>query len=134
MRPVRGAKPERIFEALGVGVTLSQLDVSDLAPNTLKRCYLCHINHACVCLCNVQFAKQFLERGNKVVATVRRREAGKDLEALGAGVTVTQLDVSDPTSIAAWADDVRAAASGHVDVLINNAGVTGAATHCCLCK
>ncbi len=71
---------------------------------------------------HTQFAKQFLERGNKVVATVRRREGGTDLEALGAGVTVTQLDVTDPMSIATWADEVKAAAGGHVDVLINNAG------------
>ena len=44
-------------------------------------------------LFTLQFAKQFLERGNKVVATVRRREAAKDLEALGDGVTVSTVSL-----------------------------------------
>lgn len=70
----------------------------------------------------LQFAKQFHQRGNKVVATVRQSDAGKPIEeALGGDVTVLQLDVADPASIAAFADQLKSAV-GHVDVLINNAG------------
>ena len=39
-------------------------------------------------------------------------------------VEVTKLDVSDPASISAWADDI-AKLTNHVDLLINNAGIYG---------
>ena len=41
-------------------------------------------------------------------------EGAKELAAIE-GVTVLELDVTQPSSIAAWADGVKAAAS-HVDV------------------
>ena len=70
----------------------------------------------------LQFAKQFQQRGNQVIATVRQQGASKQLQdALGGDVTVMQLDVADPKSVAAFADTARGVVD-HVDVLINNAG------------
>ena len=64
----------------------------------------------------LQFARQFLEKGNRVIAGVRSPGAAQDLAALGGGaVTVLPLDVTSPQSIIAWAEQVRGA-TDHVDV------------------
>jgi NAD(P)-dependent dehydrogenase (short-subunit alcohol dehydrogenase family) len=57
------------------------------------------------------------ERLDKAVAEVRGRVDGADVRAL-------PLDVTDDASVAAAVETVRAA-SGHLDVLVNNAGVSG---------
>jgi NAD(P)-dependent dehydrogenase (short-subunit alcohol dehydrogenase family) len=65
-------------------------------------------------------ARLFASRGWKVVATMRRPEAGAGLAALD-NVLVTRLDVQDPASIdAALAEAI--ARFGRIDVLVNNAG------------
>ncbi len=69
----------------------------------------------------LQFAKQFAQGENDVIATTRRTEDGDGLKELGSRVTVLQLDVTDQESIDAFAKEV-AAQVRHVDVLINNAG------------
>src|SRR3954466_14629487 len=64
-----------------------------------------------------RFAEQLVERGAKVYAAARRPET-IDLP----GVVPIQLDITDPASVAAAAE-----VASHVNVLINNAGVsTGA--------
>lgn len=72
--------------------------------------------------------EKLLARGNRVIATTRNPESATDLQRLAQAqpelLTVTGLDVSSPDSIKAWADTV-AAATSHVDVLINNAGIYG---------
>ena len=74
------------------------------------------------CLLPLQFAKQFQQRGNQVIATVRQQGATQQLQdALGGDVTVMQLDVADPASVAAFADTAKGVVD-HIDVLINNAG------------
>jgi NAD(P)-dependent dehydrogenase (short-subunit alcohol dehydrogenase family) len=71
----------------------------------------------------LEFAKQFQQRGNQVIATVRQQGASKQLQdALGGDVTVMQLDVADPESVAAFAETAKGVVD-HVDVLINNAGI-----------
>lgn len=62
-----------------------------------------------------QLAAQLVERGAKVYATARRPES-VDLD----GVEVLALDVTDSGSVAAAAE-----AAGDVDLLVNNAGITG---------
>ena len=57
------------------------------------------------------------ERLEKAVAEVQGRVDGADVRAL-------PLDVTDDASVAAAVEVVRAA-SGHLDVLVNNAGVAG---------
>jgi NAD(P)-dependent dehydrogenase (short-subunit alcohol dehydrogenase family) len=70
----------------------------------------------------LEFVKQLAARGDEVVATARRPEAADALNALaadsGGEVTVTQLDVTDAGSLAAFVGGL-----GAVDLLINNAGV-----------
>lgn len=76
----------------------------------------------CALAVHLQFAKQFAARGNQVVATVRQLGAGKSLQdVLGGDVTIMQLDVADPSSVKAFAEEAKAALD-HIDVLINNAG------------
>ncbi|MGW0108721.1 SDR family oxidoreductase [Streptomyces cellulosae] len=60
-------------------------------------------------------AAQLAERGAKVYATARRPES-IDLD----GVEVLALDVTDPDSVAAAAEQAR-----DVDLLVNNAGIAG---------
>jgi len=69
-----------------------------------------------------EFAKQFLERGNRVIATVRNPGAGKSLEQLGDSITVLPLEVTDSASVDKFAKEVKKI-SKHVDVVINNAGI-----------
>jgi len=67
-------------------------------------------------------AREFHRRGQRVYATARRRESLAALEA--EGVRGLALDVDDDASIAAAIDVVRQEA-GHLDLLVNNAGVPG---------
>ncbi len=69
-------------------------------------------------------ARHLAARGHRVVGTVRRPDAAAELEAVGARVEV--LDVTSDASIDALAASV--ADLGHLDVLINNAGID-ARTH-----
>ena len=70
-----------------------------------------------------QFVKQFLSKGNSVVATARNLEKAAELQRLAqehAGrLTIASLDVSDPASIEKLPSQVP---WDRVDVLINNAG------------
>ncbi|OAN36748.1 SDR family NAD(P)-dependent oxidoreductase [Mycolicibacterium iranicum] len=67
-------------------------------------------------------ARRLTELGHTVYIGAREEQRGKSAaEALGA--RFVQLDVSDDASVAAAAAEVGSR-EGHVDVLINNAGVT----------
>src|SRR5262245_58523186 len=61
----------------------------------------------------------FAKRGWKVIATMRRPEAEKELGRVP-GITLMALDVTDPAQIEATAR--RALEMGPVDVVFNNAG------------
>jgi len=63
----------------------------------------------------LETAKLFLERGWKVVATMRSPKA--DILPLSDNLTVLPLDVTDPASIAS-----AIGKAGDIDVLVNNAG------------
>lgn len=72
----------------------------------------------------LEFARQLVARGDTVLATARRPEAAKELQALAGEspdrLTVRALDVTDADSVAA----LRRALDGvTLDVLLNNAGV-----------
>ncbi len=68
----------------------------------------------------LELVRQLRARGDDVIATVRRPEAGAALAELGARVEA--LDVDDPASV----DSLAARLEGTpVDLLINNAGVYG---------
>jgi NADP-dependent 3-hydroxy acid dehydrogenase YdfG len=68
-----------------------------------------------------ELAKQALERGFRVVATARKPDEIKSLQALGDALTL-KLDVTDHKQIS---DAVKAAEDrfGQIDVLVNNAGI-----------
>lgn len=68
----------------------------------------------------LEFVRQYAADGWKVVATCRRRKKAGDLEQVNGDVTVHELEVTDPKSIAALVEAMKGAP---VDVLINNAGV-----------
>jgi len=74
----------------------------------------------------LEFARQYAAEGWQVFACCRVPDAAHDLQALatspGVNVSVHQMDVDDHASV----DAVAAALGGEeIDVLINNAGVSG---------
>ena len=73
----------------------------------------------------LEFVKQYLARGDAVIATCRNRESAAallDLQAEGTPLRVMEVDVSSADSVARFADQLGDEA---VDVFINNAGVYG---------
>jgi NAD(P)-dependent dehydrogenase (short-subunit alcohol dehydrogenase family) len=73
----------------------------------------------------LEFARQYAARGYRVIATARRLEQADELRALQAAhpqVIVEELDVTDFAQIDALAAKYR---DQPIDILINNAGVTG---------
>ena len=72
-----------------------------------------------------EFVRQYLERGDSVIATCRSRDKADellDLQASGASLQVMDLDVSAADSRNAFA---AALGDEPVDVFINNAGIYG---------
>jgi uncharacterized oxidoreductase len=68
------------------------------------------------------FALKFVELGNEVIVTGRRRAALDDLKAKHPKLHAIQSDVADPAQIAALAARVKAEFP-KLDVLMNNAGI-----------
>ncbi|MDR7320329.1 MULTISPECIES: SDR family NAD(P)-dependent oxidoreductase [Catenuloplanes] len=68
-------------------------------------------------------ARRLIEAGHTVLLGARDATAGA-AAAADLGARFVRIDVTDEASVAAAADDV-ARHEGHVDVLINNAGVHG---------
>src|SRR5436309_8943841 len=71
------------------------------------------------------FALKFLELGNEVIVTGRRREVLDAVKAKHPKIHTIQSDIADPKQIAALAARVRAEFPA-LDVLMNNAGVGAA--------
>ena len=71
------------------------------------------------------FALKFLELGNEVIVTGRRREVLDAVKARHPKIHTIQSDIADPKQIAALAARVRAEFPA-LDVLMNNAGVGAA--------
>ena len=74
----------------------------------------------------LELTRQYLERGDQVVAASRQPEAARELQALRRQyperLILLALDVTDDASIAAAAQAAAQAVEG-LEVLINNAGV-----------
>lgn len=73
----------------------------------------------------LEYVRQYGERGWNVIATARRPEEATELKALAGAnprIVVEALDVSDFASIDALAAKYK---GKPVDVLVNNAGITG---------
>jgi NAD(P)-dependent dehydrogenase (short-subunit alcohol dehydrogenase family) len=74
----------------------------------------------------LELTRQYLERGDQVIAATRQPESATDLQALGqqyAGkLVVLPLDVTNAESLATAYEQV-AATTDHLDILINNAGI-----------
>jgi len=68
-------------------------------------------------------ARRLIAAGHDVWIGARDADRGQ-AAAARLGARFVQLDVTDDASAAAAAETVRAA-SGHIDILINNAGITG---------
>jgi NAD(P)-dependent dehydrogenase (short-subunit alcohol dehydrogenase family) len=85
-----------------------------------------HLTGHCFFFFRPQFCRQLVLKGNKVIATARRPADAKELNQLADAnkgkVVVTELDVTDATSVQRWAAGLPSVAPS-VDVLINNAGV-----------
>ena len=71
----------------------------------------------------LELARQLVARGDRVLATARAPGKATALAALGKGVRILPLDVTDPASIEALG---HALATENIDVLVNNAGVATA--------
>ncbi|MCB2378233.1 SDR family oxidoreductase [Hymenobacter sp. BT635] len=74
----------------------------------------------------LELTRQYLERGDHVFAATRQPEGATDLQILaqqrGGQLVVLPLDVTSAASLAAAYEQV-AAATDHLDILINNAGI-----------
>ncbi|TCS62096.1 SDR family oxidoreductase [Varunaivibrio sulfuroxidans] len=70
----------------------------------------------------LEFVKQYLGDGDKVIATCREPSKAQGLSALSGSLDVLSLDVTDIVRIREVARTLRKTA---IDVLINNAGVYG---------
>ena len=77
----------------------------------------------------LEFVRQFLERGDKVLATCRNKGKAGGLQKLQAGkgnLEVFEVDVQHEQSIASLATDLKKTLGGEgIDLLIHNAGVYG---------
>jgi len=73
----------------------------------------------------LEAARQLLLAGHTVYLGARDPAKGSEAaDRLGAGARVLPLDVTDDESVAAAASEL-AATVGHLDVLVNNAGISG---------
>ena len=73
----------------------------------------------------LEFVKQLTARGEEVDATARNSDDAPELQALarpGVRLRIYRLDVAEDASVAGFTEKL---APGPVDVLINNAGVSG---------
>jgi NAD(P)-dependent dehydrogenase (short-subunit alcohol dehydrogenase family) len=70
----------------------------------------------------LEFARQYVKDGWRVIATARAPEKASDLHALGPAVIVHRLDVADIEAVAAFG---RALGKETIEVLIANAGISG---------
>ncbi len=69
-------------------------------------------------------ARRLLAAGHQVWIGARDPQRGREAaDALGARYVA--LDVTDETSVARAAQEVAAATGGRLDVLVNNAGISG---------
>lgn len=71
-------------------------------------------------------ARRLIERGHTVYTGARDARRGKEA-ARSLGSRPLLIDITDDRSVTAAAETVRAEA-GHVDVLVNNAGIAGPAS------
>lgn len=70
----------------------------------------------------LEFVRQYAAAGWQVIACCRKPEAAKELKAVPGEVRIEAVELTDPVSIRALAEDLKGEA---VDLLINNAGVLG---------
>ncbi|ARN73404.1 SDR family oxidoreductase [Oceanicoccus sagamiensis] len=73
----------------------------------------------------LEFVKQYADQGYTVIATARKPEKATELNALAksnSNITVEKLDVTDHAAIDALAKKYEGQA---VDILLNNAGISG---------
>ncbi|EIE23424.1 C-signal [Coccomyxa subellipsoidea C-169] len=77
----------------------------------------------------LEYVSQLLQRGHKVIAAARNPQKAKGLTSLAAkygdALTLVTLDVADSATIKAAVASVSDSHPGGVDVLINNAGISG---------
>jgi NAD(P)-dependent dehydrogenase (short-subunit alcohol dehydrogenase family) len=74
----------------------------------------------------LEFVKQCLDKNNIVIAACREPKSAAKLQSLqpNDALSVTQLDVTSPSSISSWTQKVLQL-TPHIDLLINNAGIYG---------
>ncbi len=73
----------------------------------------------------LEFARQYADRGYRIIATARRPDSADELQALAANyplIAIEALDVTDFEQIDLLAEKYR---GQPIDILLNNAGITG---------
>jgi NAD(P)-dependent dehydrogenase (short-subunit alcohol dehydrogenase family) len=70
----------------------------------------------------LELVKEYAARGDTVIACCRNPGSATALGEVSGKLEVHALDVADPASVAALADELRARP---IDILINNAGILG---------
>lgn len=73
----------------------------------------------------LEFARQYADRGYRIIATARRPDSADELQALAADyplIAIEALDVTDFEQIDLLAEKYR---GQPIDILLNNAGITG---------
>lgn len=110
--------------ALGslTGPVLAADDTVDFGADYVPTVFITGANRGL----GLEFVKQYADRGWNVIATSRRPEAAEQLQAIASRhkglVTIEQLDVTDNDRIAFLAEKYT---DTPIDVLLNNAGISG---------
>jgi NAD(P)-dependent dehydrogenase (short-subunit alcohol dehydrogenase family) len=107
------------YIVMGALLMLSSLATADILPG--KPTVLITGSNRGI---GIEFTKQFTQRGWNVIATTRKPEKAKELNALAKkhkSITVEQLDVTDHARIEALAARYK---DQPIDILLNNAGLT----------
>lgn len=75
----------------------------------------------------LEFVKQFAAKGETVTATAHNPTKSSELSQLAdnKNVFAVKMDVNDKNSIKATAEEISAIVPNGIDVLINNAGISG---------
>ena len=90
-----------------------------------RRCAAGRADHRLQSRIGLEVARQYAERGWRVIATARNPDDAEDLASIAAAhplVRIEALDVADHTAIDALA---RRLAGEPIDLLVHNAGISG---------
>ena len=97
-----------------VSTTQAAIEVDEAKGSTGRTVLITGANRGI----GLELARQYAAAGWRVIGTARKPDAASELRELDA--SIVQLDVTDPSSVERWAQDL---AGTPIDLLINNAGI-----------